>query len=180
MVRYVEQEGNEFYGEVESESDYDLTYEVSVWFDQDIEEFCTECDCFVGYQCKHAAALAHAYLDTHVLNSKAGMTIDHEPQQLMSFEVASWMKSFTTPETPARNLNQPKKALFYYLSHPDNGHNTKSIFKSLNAVSSKQNKNGSWSKVQSLEHISHHLLTDDLVTPTDLTALLPVNILLNE
>jgi hypothetical protein len=88
-------------GSVRSESERSKTYLTRFEYDEGKSQAKSYCNCYLKYDCKHAAALAHHYLE-HMYVSSASNNVIQE-----------WLNKFSTEEPL---VFQQKKAILYFLN----------------------------------------------------------------
>ena len=159
-------DGDIIRGVVRSERDTKDSYLVRIEYDEAHNEIESFCNCFVGYDCKHGSALAHAYIkdticvsDTKPVQKKVKTKGDSERV------VSSWLDKFQTV-TP--NSFSGVRAFLYFLRH---NHRNPNDYLSVDIKSSRAKKSGGWSKSMSNEYISTSLIANELAQKEDVRAL---------
>ena len=88
-------------GSVRSESKRNETYLTRFEFNESKSQAQAYCNCYLKYDCKHAAALAHHYLENMHVSSASNNMIEE------------WLNKFSTQESL---VFQQKKGLLYFLN----------------------------------------------------------------
>jgi superfamily II DNA or RNA helicase len=136
-------------GSVKSESNPRETYLTRFEYDDSKSRAKAYCNCYLKSDCKHAAALAHHYLE-HMHVSSASNNLIQE-----------WLNEFSTQESL---VFQQKKALLYFLnqnSYTSNG------YLQLAVKSSSVKKNGGWSRTLNYENLDSFLLKQPYLDDRD-------------
>ena len=136
-------------GSVKSESKRSETYLTRFEFNESKNNAVAYCNCYLKYDCKHAAALAHHYLE-HMHVSSASNNLIQE-----------WLNKFSAQEPL---VFQQKKALLYFLNQ--NSY-TPSDYLQLEVKSSSLKKNGGWSRTLNYENLDSYLIKQPYVDDQD-------------
>jgi SNF2 family DNA or RNA helicase len=136
-------------GSVRSESNLKETYLTRFEFDEGKGRAKAYCNCYLRVDCKHAAALAHHYLEHMHVGSASNNTIQE------------WLNNFSTPEPLAF---QQRKSLLYFLN--ENSY-TPSDYLQLEVKNSSLKKNGGWSRTLNPENIDSYLIKQPYVDDQD-------------
>ncbi|MBL0711492.1 MAG: DEAD/DEAH box helicase, partial [Colwellia sp.] len=146
------------------------------------------CNCFVGYDCKHGAALAQYYIQDHSLptdshattyinkistnktsTNKIDATTTTIKNNLLKGDstqiINTWLDQFQDNKAPSFSGN---KAFLYFIRHR---YQNKQDYLSVDIKSSREKKNGGWSKSFSSEYISTSLIANELAKKEDIKAL---------
>ncbi len=165
-------DGETIRGVVHSERDYKDKYFTRIEYDEENGNADSYCNCFVGYDCKHGAALAHQYIRdrfkvaTEKSPKVAKQTLEQPKYNVSSTSlVKSWLHNFQT-----ENLSHfsSARAFLYFLKRSrfeEDG------FLSVDIKSSRAKKNGGWSKALSNEYISTSLIANEVTREEDISAL---------
>jgi superfamily II DNA or RNA helicase len=136
-------------GSVRSESNLSETYLTRFEYDESKSQAKAYCNCYLKSDCKHAAALAHHYLEHMHVGSASNNTIQE------------WLNNFSTPEPLAF---QQKKALLYFLNL--NSY-SQSDYLQLEVKSSSLKKNGGWSRTLNYENLDSYLIKQPYLDDQD-------------
>jgi SNF2 family DNA or RNA helicase len=136
-------------GSVRSESKRSETYLTRFEYDESRNQAKAYCNSYLKKDCKHAAALAHHYLEHMHVGSASNNLIQE------------WLNKFSTPEPLAF---QQKKALLYFLNQ--NSY-TPSDYLQLQVKSSSLKKNGGWSRSLNEENLDSYLIKQPYVDDQD-------------
>ena len=136
-------------GSVRSESKRNETYLTRFEYDESKSRTKAYCNCYLKYDCKHAAALAHHYLEHMHVGSASNNLIQE------------WLNKFSTQEPL---IFQQKKALLYFLKQ--NSY-TPSDYLQLGVKSSSLKKNGGWSRTLNYESFDSFLIKQPYVDDQD-------------
>jgi superfamily II DNA or RNA helicase len=136
-------------GSVRSESTGSETYLTRFEYDESKNRAKAYCNCYLKSDCKHAAALAHHYLEHMHVGSASNNLIQE------------WLNKFSTEEPLAF---QQKKALLYFLKQ--NSY-TPSDYLQLEVKSSSLKKNGGWSRTLNYENLDSYLIKQPFVDDND-------------
>jgi len=172
---------NTIRGVVRSERNKSDSYMVRIELEQGVNIADSICNCFVGYDCKHGAALAQYYIndasfsaDSHVAIqtntqiNKSTTTKTEKNSMLKSDSnriINTWLDQFQGNKPPSFAGN---KAFLYFIRH---NHHNKRDYLSVDIKSSREKKNGGWSKSLSNEYISTSLIANELAKQEDIKAL---------
>ncbi|MFB1036620.1 MAG: SWIM zinc finger domain-containing protein, partial [Sinobacterium sp.] len=136
-------------GSVRSESEQDKTYLTRFEYDESKNHVKSYCNCYLKYDCKHAAALAYYYLE-HMYVSSASNNVIQE-----------WLNEFSTQEPLAF---QQKKVLLYFLNQNSFVSND---YLHLGVKSSSLKKSGDWSRTLTDENLDSYLIKQPYVDDQD-------------
>lgn len=167
-------DGEVIRGVVQSERNARDSYLVRIEYDQENGDVDSYCNCFVGYDCKHGTALAHAYI-----REKLSLSNSTSARHDLAIYKQKTVKSKGDSERTVNNWLdkfQPKKndsfsgvrAFLYFLRH---NHHNKHDYLSVDIKSSRAKKKGGWSKALSNEYISTSLIAHEIATKEDVSAL---------
>jgi len=163
---------NTIRGVVHSERNYKDKYLTRIEYHEKSGNVDSFCNCFVGYDCKHGAALAHQFIrDKFKVSTETSFTAAtptlNQPKTNASSKslVNSWLNNFQT-----ENLSHfsSARAFLYFLKHSrfeEDG------YLSVEVKSSRAKKNGGWSKALNNEYISTALIASEIASAEDLSAL---------
>jgi SNF2 family DNA or RNA helicase len=136
-------------GSVKSESNRSETYLTRFEYDESRGKAQAYCNCYLKYDCKHAAALAHHYLERMHVSSASNNSIQE------------WLNNFSSQEPL---IFQQKKALLYFLNQnnslPDD-------YLQLAVKSSSLKKSGGWSRTLTYENLDSYLIKQPFVDDQD-------------
>ncbi|MFT4655084.1 MAG: superfamily II DNA or RNA helicase [Patiriisocius sp.] len=142
-------EGNVLRGSVKSESYKDEIYLTRLEYDKVNKQSKAYCNCYVGRGCKHAAALAHYYLQNIYAPTASNYTID------------TWLNTFKPASTAS---SASSKSLLYFLqTNPFSPQG----YLQLTVKTSSQKLSGGWSRTLGAEYLSSQLIEKAFVTPQD-------------
>lgn len=171
-------DGDVIRGVVCSERNTQDRYLVRIEYDQAHNSVESYCNCFVGYDCKHGSALAHAYIKDIIKSIVTGQKKDtinvaatKQSQKKIESKgdservVSSWLDKFQAV-TP--NSFSGARAFLYFLRHNYRDHND---YLSVDIKSARAKKKGGWSKSLSNEYISTSLIASELAQKEDVRAL---------
>ncbi len=127
-------------GVVNSASYWSESYITRLVYDPQTDDIDSLCNCYVGYGCKHGAALAQYYSEKIALNGASKNTIE------------KWLNGFDSHKASAK---KSERGLLYLLR--TNSYDPREYLK-LEIKCSRQKKKGGWSKSISSEHLSAHLM----------------------
>lgn len=136
-------------GSVTSESERSKTYLTRFEYDESKSRAKSYCNCYLKYDCKHAAALAHYYLENMHVNSASNNVIQ------------AWLNKFSTEEPL---VFQQKKAILYFLNQNSVAPND---YLQLGVKSSSLKKNGAWSRTLIYENLDNYLIKQPYVDDQD-------------
>ncbi|MBU3004153.1 DEAD/DEAH box helicase [Paraglaciecola arctica] len=136
-------------GTVRSESALNETYLTRFEFDESLNRAKAYCSCYLKKDCKHAAALAHHYLEHLHVGSASNNTIQE------------WLNEFVAMEPL---VFQQKKALLYFIKQ--NSY-TPNDYLQLEVNSSNLKKNGGWSRTLNFESLDSYLIKQPYVDDQD-------------
>jgi SNF2 family DNA or RNA helicase len=136
-------------GSVKSESNRNETYLTRFEYDESRGRVQSYCNCYLKYDCKHAAALAHHYLESMYVSSASNNSIQE------------WLNNFSSQEPL---VFQQKKGLLYFLNRnnslPDD-------YLQLAVKSSSLKKSGGWSRTLTYENLDSYLIKQPFVDDRD-------------
>tara|TARA_R110002153_G_scaffold166870_4_gene319459 strand:- start:4755 stop:7958 length:3204 start_codon:yes stop_codon:yes gene_type:complete len=133
-------------GSVRSETNRHETYLTRFEYDEGKNQAKAYCNCYLKSDCKHAAALAHHYLEHMYVGSASNSSIQE------------WLNKFSDQEPL---VFQQKKALLYFLKQ------NSSDYLQLEVKSSSLKKNGSWSRTLNFENLDSYLIKQPFVDDND-------------
>lgn len=136
-------------GSVTSESERSKTYLTRFEYDESKSRAKSYCNCYLKYDCKHAAALAHYYLENMHVNSASNNVIQ------------AWLNKFSTEEPL---VFQQKKSILYFLNQNSVAPND---YLQLGVKSSSLKKNGAWSRTLIYEKLDSYLIKQPYVDEQD-------------
>jgi superfamily II DNA or RNA helicase len=136
-------------GSVKSESHQKETYLTRFEYKANTDSVKSYCNCYLHYDCKHAAALAHYYLKHMHVNVASNHHIEE------------WLNKFSDQQALSF---QSQKALLYFLRENTYSPND---YLQLTVKTSSQKKNGGWSKTLSYEYLNSDLIEQSFVTDQD-------------
>ena len=136
-------------GSIRSETNRSETYLTRFEYKEANNRAVAYCNCYLKYDCKHAAALAHHYLEHMHVGSASNNLIQE------------WLNKFSTQEPLAF---QQKKALLYFLSHNSYAPNG---YLQMGVKSSSLKKNGGWSRTLNYENLDSYLIKQPFVDDQD-------------
>jgi superfamily II DNA or RNA helicase len=145
-------------GVVFSERSRETVYLTRLVFDDKQNNIASYCDCYIGRDCKHGAALAQSFIHDHFdQNSTAS------PERVID----KWLSNFQAQ--PSRYPpNSQQKSLLYFLkpnSYNEDDHLT------LGIKSSRPKKSGGWSTSLGNEYSVSSLINSAYATNDDVTVL---------
>lgn len=150
--------GDTINGDVKSERANHKGYATRLVYNNQYNSIKAYCDCYVGRDCKHSAALAIYYINVQFNHS-----ILASPER----EVNKWLENFKVQ--PSRyQINSLQKSLLYFLkpnSYDEDGYLT------LNIKSTRSKKNGGWSRSLNSEYSSSALINSPYATNDDVAIL---------
>ena len=142
-------DGKTLRGSVKSETQRNATYLTRFEYLEKNDKVVSYCNCYLKFDCKHAAALAHYYLKNIHVNAASNQLIEE------------WLNKFSN-ETPM--AFQAQKSLLYFLSPNSYSSND---YLQLSVKTSSQKKNGGWSKTLGDEHLNSDLIEQSFVDQQD-------------
>ncbi|MFT7007260.1 MAG: superfamily II DNA or RNA helicase [Colwellia sp.] len=145
-------------GVVFSERSRQTVYLTRLVFDDKDDNIASYCDCYVGRDCKHGAALAQSFIHDHFdQNSTAS------PERVID----KWLSNFQAQ--PSRYPpNSQQKSLLYFLK--PNSYNEDDHF-TLGIKSSRAKKSGGWSSSLGNEYSVSSLINSAYANNDDVTVL---------
>jgi len=161
-------------GVVHSERNYKDKYLTRIEYNEKSGDVDSYCNCFVGYDCKHGAALAHYFIHNEFKaftsdssdSAAIAKTLEQPKVNASSTSlVNSWLNNF---ETENISHFSSARAFLYFLKRSrfdEGGH------LSIDIKSSRAKKNGGWSKSLSNEYISTSLIANEIARKEDISAL---------
>jgi SNF2 family DNA or RNA helicase len=155
LVKNAVRDGNIVRGTVGSESYWTEHYATRLEYDPRDQQIASLCNCYVGYQCKHGAALAQYYLENKVLRGASKAKIEQ------------WLSGFNVSEK-----SSSARALLYFLQKNSYDEND---YLQLIVKSSRQKTRGGWSKSLASEQISNYLNNLDFVNDADSEIIAQIN-----
>ena len=167
-------DGNVIRGVVRSEADTKNSYLVRIELNETSNIADSYCNCFIGYDCKHGAALAHEYLkDTANYQSNENLVNQHSPlvKKIVKSKgdservVNSWLDQFQSNKA---SKFSSVRAFLYFLRR---NYHDKNDYLSVDIKTSRAKKNGGWSKSLSNEYISTSLIAHEIANKDDVKAL---------
>jgi SNF2 family DNA or RNA helicase len=136
-------------GSIRSESKRSETYLTRFVYDESKSCAKAYCNCYLKSDCKHAAALAHYYLENIHVGSASNNLIQE------------WLNKFSPQETL---VFQQKKALLYFLNTNSSAPND---YLQLVVKSSSLKKTGGWSRSLNYENLDSYLIKQPFVDDND-------------
>ncbi|PKG97267.1 DEAD/DEAH box helicase [Paraglaciecola sp. MB-3u-78] len=136
-------------GSVRSESKGSETYLTRFEYDESRSRAKAYCNCYLKSDCKHAAALAHHYLEHMHVSSASNHLIEE------------WLNKFSSQESL---VFQQKKALLYFLNQRSSAPND---YLQLGVKSSSVKKSGGWSRTLNYENLDSYLIKQPYVDDQD-------------
>ncbi len=144
-------DGEVIRGTIISESQRDKRYIARLQYGKNGTHLDSYCNCYVGHGCKHAAAIAQYYLLDIQVDSGGSSDSDIE----------AWLNEINPQKITQYESNQ---SLLYFLK-PSIYDETNYL--QLSVKSSRQKKNGGWSRALSAEYLSVHLIDNNYVNNDD-------------
>ena len=145
-------------GEVFSERSKESSYATRLVLNVKHDGIASYCDCFVGRDCKHGAALAHCFI--HELFDKNSVATSDRI-------VDRWLSSFQAQ--PSRyQANPQQKSLLYFLK--PNPYNEDDYY-NLAIKSTRAKKSGGWSSSLGTEHSVSSLINSAYATNEDVAVI---------
>jgi superfamily II DNA or RNA helicase len=142
-------DGHILRGSIRSESKRSETYLTRFEYDESKSRVKAYCNCYLKFDCKHAAALAHHYLEN--------MHVDSASNNL----IQEWLNKFSAQEPLAF---QQKKALLYFLNKNSSAPNG---YLQLGVKNSSLKKMGGWSRTLNYENLDSYLIKQPYVDDQD-------------
>jgi SNF2 family DNA or RNA helicase len=136
-------------GSIRSESNRNETYLTRFEYDESKSRAKAYCNCYLKSDCKHAAALAHHYLENMHVSSASNNLIQE------------WLNKFSTQEPL---VFQQKKALLYFLKQNSYAPND---YLQLGVKNSSLKKSGGWSRTLTYENLDSYLIKQPYVDDQD-------------
>lgn len=147
-------DGDVIRGVVLSERSNDSAYLTRIILDPNSGSLTSFCDCYVGRDCKHGAALAKFYIDEHFDQS----SIASEDKV-----IDKWLSNFQAQ--PSRYpANSQQKSLLYFLKA---NYFNENDFYDLEIKSTRPKKSGGWSTSLNGEHSTSGLISSAYATNDD-------------
>ena len=137
LVKNAVREGNTVRGTVGSESYWTEQYATRLVYNDKEQQIESICNCYVGYECKHGAALAQYYLANNIVRGASKAQIEQ------------WLGAFKVEEKTFSG-----KALLYFLH--ENSYSAADYLQ-LSVKSSRKKTRGGWSTTLGKENLSNHL-----------------------
>jgi len=153
--------GYEIRGVVVSERDRETGYSTQLIYNDEYEYIDSFCDCYVGVDCKHGAALALYFIQEY---NEENNQATSEPM------INKWLSHFETPKFRYEPNNQ-NKALLYFIK--PNSYNENDYF-SLDIKSTRPKMKGGWSRSLGSEYSSSSLINASYATNEDVAILTEV------
>ncbi|PKI16624.1 DEAD/DEAH box helicase [Colwellia sp. 12G3] len=151
-------DGETIRGVVFSERSNQSTYLTRIVFDGKFSDIASYCDCYVGRDCKHGAALAHCYIHEH---------FDRSSIASAEKMVNKWLSNFQAQ--PSRYPpNTQQKSLLYFLK--PNIYNEDDYF-TLDIKSAKPTNSGGWSNSLGSEFSANTLINSAYANNDDVAVL---------
>ncbi|PAJ72973.1 helicase SNF2 [Pseudoalteromonas sp. NBT06-2] len=145
-------------GVVFSERGRKLAYATRLVFNIKYNSIASYCDCYVGRDCKHGAALALYFIHEQFNHNSTA-----SPEKVID----KWLNNFKAQ--PNRyQINSLQKSLLYFLK--PNSYNEEDYF-TLDIKSTRPKKNGSWSRSLSSEYSASSLINSPYATNDDVVIL---------
>jgi len=145
-------DGDVIRGTIMSESQRDLRYLARLKYSKDGTRINSYCNCYVGYGCKHAAAIAQYYL----------LDIQADIQEKMGSSdkrIEDWLDKIKPKPNQIAHYDKDK-SLVYFLKpfiHDEQD------YLQLEVKAVKKKKKGGWSRAFSSQYISAHLIDKSLL-----------------
>ena len=143
-------EGDIIRGTIKSESSWNNQYLARLEYDTKRDVIRTYCNCYIGYDCKHTAALAHYYLNKYTVSSSS------------NHDIEDWLNQFETIKAPSFNQN---KSFLYFLK--ENDYNADDYMR-LELKSSRKKKAGDWSQSFGSENLTSYLVNSSYAQAKDI------------
>ena len=151
-------DGETIRGVVFSERSRQTCYLTRLVFSRNYGDIACYCDCYVGRDCKHGAALAQYFI-----NERFDKNSIASPERV----VDKWLNRFQAQ--PSRyQPNSQQKSLLYFLK--TNSYNEDDYF-TLSIKSSRLKKNGGWSSSLGSEYSANALINSAYATNEDVAVL---------
>jgi len=145
-------------GVVLSERSRDTPYLTRIVFDGNFDDISSYCDCYIGRDCKHGAALAQEYINEH---------FDHKSIATSERVIDKWLSNFQAQ--PSRYPpNSQQKSLLYFLT--PNSYNEDDFF-NLQIKSTRPKRSGGWSSTLGGEHSTNSLINSAYANNDDVAVL---------
>jgi len=151
-------DGDIIRGVVFSERSRETSYLTRLVFDSTHGDMSSYCDCYIGRDCKHGAALAQCFIHDH---------FDHKSIATSEKVIDKWLSHFQAQ--PSRYPpNSQQKSLLYFLK--PNSYNEDDFF-NLEIKSTKPKRNGGWSSSLSGEYSANSLINSAYANNDDVAVL---------
>jgi superfamily II DNA or RNA helicase len=151
-------DGETIRGVVFSERSNQSTYLTRIVFDGKFSDIASYCDCYIGRDCKHGAALAQCYIHEH---------FDRNSIATAEKTVNKWLSNFQAQ--PSRYPpNTQQKSLLYFLK--PNNYNHDDYF-NLEIKSAKPTNSGGWSNSFGSEFSANTLINSAYANNDDVAVL---------
>ncbi|MGB2739796.1 MAG: DEAD/DEAH box helicase [Cognaticolwellia sp.] len=151
-------DGETIRGVVFSERSREVSYLTRLVFDGKFDDISSYCDCYVGRDCKHGAALAQCFIGEH---------FDQNNTASSEKVIDKWLSRFQAQ--PSRyQSNSQHKALLYFLK--PNSYNEDDYY-TLGIKSARAKNSGGWSHALSGEHSASTLINSAYATNEDVDVL---------
>ncbi len=145
-------------GVVFSERSRQSTYATRLVLNIKYDGMASYCDCYVGRDCKHGAALAQAFI---------GQQFDEKTTATSEKVIDKWLSRFQAQ--PSRyQANNLQKSLLYFLK--PNSYNEDDYF-TLSIKSTRPKKSGGWSSSIGSEHSASSLINSAYATNDDVNVI---------
>jgi len=151
-------DGETIRGVVFSERSREVSYLTRLVFDGKFDDISSYCDCYVGRDCKHGAALAQCFIGEHFDQSNTASS---------EKVIDKWLSRFQAQ--PSRyQSNSQQKGLLYFLK--PNSYNEDDYY-TLGIKSARAKNSGGWSHALSGEHTASTLINSAYATNEDVNVL---------
>lgn len=151
-------DGETIRGVVVSERSRQNSYLTRLVFNEKSGAIASYCDCYIGRDCKHGAALAQYYIHQH---------FDESSTASSEKVIEKWINRFQAQ--PSRyQPNSQQKSLMYFLK--PNSYN-EDDYLTLEVKSTRPKKNGGWSKSLGTEYSASSLINSAYVNNDDVAVL---------
>ncbi len=151
-------DGDTIRGVVLSEGSRGTSYATRLVLNPKYGVITSYCDCYIGNDCKHGAALANYFIHEQYVHSSSASS---------EKVVESWLSNFQAQ--PSRyQINSLQKSLLYFLK--PNNYNENDYF-SLDIKSTRPKKNGGWSRSLNSEYSTSSLINSAYATNDDVAIL---------
>jgi len=151
-------DGETIRGVVFSERSRQTSYLTRLVFNNKSGVIASYCDCYVGRDCKHGAALAQRFIDEN---------FDESSTASSEKEIEKWINRFQAQPTRYQS-NSQQKSLVYFLK--PNTYN-EDDYLTLDVKSTRPKRTGGWSKSLTGEYSTSSLISSAYATNDDVTIL---------